>query len=523
MRSRNASTGRLAALMAMTVLLVAHPALAQSWPSVGSSPEGLADGSKDAAVLVGIGDYAFVPDVPGATTNVLDWYSFLRQSYGIPSTRIILLQNEQGTRENIVGALKKASKLAEPGGNLWFVFVGHGAASKDGKDGVLIGADTQGSATSIYARSVPRSEVLELAAAAKGVRPVVVIDACFSGQTESGASLVEGLQPLIPVDDKAVSAVTEGLVFSAGTSDQFAGPLPGVDRPAFSYLLLGALEGWADKNSDGEVSAAEAIDYTRDVMATKVTSRTQTPELQSSDAGAILSRGDLARAPDLDQGIASTGGAPAPGKRTGYDVRVFSSELPALDLQLASTDGRVFRCRTETPDFDACTLKGVPAGAAKMRLETSPDVIDVQVTGDLTLRAEQRMWTWPMIGSVTVIGTGAFVMLAGLTMALDDPADDPFWTGIKDKEEWKAEYEQAVSDFNDEVDTQRTLYTVGGTITAVGAALTIASYLYPDTVMVPEPHKVTSSSSGTQPPSWKVRPALVPTTAGAYGGVIGSF
>lgn len=48
-------------------------------------------------------------------------------------------------------AHEKAAEV-EPGGTLWFVFVGHGAPSKDAKDGVLIGVDAQQRADSLYAR-----------------------------------------------------------------------------------------------------------------------------------------------------------------------------------------------------------------------------------------------------------------------------------------------------------------------------------------------------------------------------------
>jgi formylglycine-generating enzyme required for sulfatase activity len=46
-------------------------------------------------------------------------------------------------------------------------------------------------------------------------------------------------------------------------SDSFAGPLPNADRPAYSYLLLGALRGWADENGDKAVDVDEAHEFTR--------------------------------------------------------------------------------------------------------------------------------------------------------------------------------------------------------------------------------------------------------------------
>src|SRR6185295_15650443 len=49
------------------------------------------------------------------------------------------------------------------------------------------------------------------------------------------------------------------IVFESAAS----GTLPGTDYPAFSYLMLGALRGWADENHDGGVTAAEANAYVK--------------------------------------------------------------------------------------------------------------------------------------------------------------------------------------------------------------------------------------------------------------------
>jgi TPR repeat protein len=115
---------------------------------------------------------------------------------------------------------------------------------------------------------------------------VVVLDACFSGRTAEGKELIRGLQPLI-----AIASPLQGwdrtAVFTAGKSDQFAGPLPGSQRPAFSYLLLGALRGWADSDKDGSVTAPEALTFTQSTLETLLKDRRQTPELFGSLAAPL--------------------------------------------------------------------------------------------------------------------------------------------------------------------------------------------------------------------------------------------
>lgn len=267
------------------------------WPVL-SEPlgTGQADGAQDAAVVVGVEDYFMAPDIPGARLNAQDWFIHLRQDRGVPLGHIRLLKDNEATVEEMEAAAKAMAAKVGPGGTLWFVFVGHGAPAPDGQDGVLVGVDAQQTARSIDARSLPQQRLLKILSAGRQQHTVVVIDACFSGQTPSG-SLAPGLQPMVPVRSRL--SQKEVTVLSAGASDQFAGPLPGAERPAFSYLVLGAMRGWGDQNGDGVVTGSEALGYTVESLSAVVVGRTQTP----SGAGKMdvaLSSGLREAAPNLD-------------------------------------------------------------------------------------------------------------------------------------------------------------------------------------------------------------------------------
>ena len=137
--------------------------------------------------------------------------------------------------------------------------------------------DASQTAESLQVRSVAQRELLAALESGRQARTVVAVDACFSGRDGGGATLVPGLQPVLPAE-VAPSARANTLIFSAARSDQFAGPLPGQDRPAFSYLLLGALRGWAASEEGGEVSAGAALSYARRHLR-GLPDRQQTPEL----------------------------------------------------------------------------------------------------------------------------------------------------------------------------------------------------------------------------------------------------
>jgi hypothetical protein len=193
-----------------------------AWPSVSAKSGVAADGAHDAAVVIGIENYLFVPKIPGAAASASDWYRFLVEDRKVPVERVRLLVDGDAVREKIAAAVDSAAAAADPDGTVWLVFIGHGAplASGDKTEGVLVGADVQQDAQSLAARSITRAEL-------------------------------------------APASVTW---LSAAGAGQFAGPLPGAERPAFSYLMLGALRAWAAA-PDGTVTAKDAVGYARKAMA----------------------------------------------------------------------------------------------------------------------------------------------------------------------------------------------------------------------------------------------------------------
>lgn len=266
-------------------VLASRLSFAALWPELSSLPAEQGGGEADAAVIVGIEKYPFVAPVPGAAQNAEDWHLYLTRTRKVPVGQVKLLRDNEATLEDVRDAAAWAAGAVKPGGTLWFVFIGHGAPHKDGADGVLIGVDAQQRAESLYNRSLRRSELMSILGKGAQERAVVVLDACFSGRTAEGKELVKGLQPLIAL--AAAGAWPKAAVFTAAKSDQFAGPLPGASRPAFSYLLLGALRGWGDADKDGTVTADEALTYTQGSLEALLKDRRQTPELLGSLPGAL--------------------------------------------------------------------------------------------------------------------------------------------------------------------------------------------------------------------------------------------
>lgn len=257
------------------------PPIEIAWPDLSRPAAKQGGGKYDAAVIVGVEDYAHVADIPGATDNARDWYRYLVKTRGIPTKRVTLLLDADATREEMHVAAETAAREVGKKGSLWFVFVGHGAASSDGEDALLIGFDAQQRARSIEARSLRRAKLLAALESSKAKHVNVLLDACFSGREQSGTQLVAGLQPLVVTSETPTSDPRTTLM-TAARSDQFAGPLPGAQRPAFSYLALGGLRGWADLDADGHVASAELHEYVSDTMRALIRGRSQNPTLTGS-------------------------------------------------------------------------------------------------------------------------------------------------------------------------------------------------------------------------------------------------
>lgn len=268
----------------------ARPGLS-GWPDLATWEEGETS-PQDVAIIVGVEEYAFLPPVAGAVSNATDWETYFRTHRGMEN--VYVLTNQQATREEINRFAKQATEQAAPDSTVWFVFIGHGASLTDGSDGAMIGMDAQQTITSIEARSVKRSDLLDTLERGPQENTVVVLDTCFSGRDPEGNLLAKGTQPVVPVNS-APQTGAGTVILSAAASNQVAGQLPGAERPAFSYLLLGALRGWAD-DGDGVVNAREAVSYTEQQLR-HVKGRQQTPGLDGSES--IV----LASASEKDPGV----------------------------------------------------------------------------------------------------------------------------------------------------------------------------------------------------------------------------
>jgi len=230
-------------LMCMFLLRVVH---AQDlWPALDKPAKKIGGGQDDGALVVGIETYLSLPPIEGAKANAEAFYDYFVKTLGVPVERARLLVDGDATDAEIRTEAKRIA--SETKGTMWFVFIGHGAPDVKTKEGLLVGYDAKGDIEIIGQRSILQSELFEILKKSKAKHIVVVLDACFSGRTPEGEPLIKNVQPFTVVQEKGLDD-ERFVVLTATQKEQAASPLPGAERPAFSYLVLGGIRGWADEN-----------------------------------------------------------------------------------------------------------------------------------------------------------------------------------------------------------------------------------------------------------------------------------
>ena len=180
----------------------------------------------------------------------------------MPEANIKLLKGERASRADMSAALLEwlPRNAVKPGGKVYVFFSGHGAPDVAEGTAYLLPYDANPS----YVKSggMRVSELQDTLGKLKGQTTYLFLDACFSGNGDRSV-LAEGTRPLVPVKEIKTSG---GVVtFSASQATETTGGHSS-GRGLFSYHLLNALAGSADKNGDRDVSVAEVRDY----LVTKV-------------------------------------------------------------------------------------------------------------------------------------------------------------------------------------------------------------------------------------------------------------
>lgn len=87
--------------------------------------------AKNVALLIGISDYHHIPDLDGPKNDIVSLKKALMEHWNFKSENIVILQDSQATKTNILTAIENLQKLSAAGDEVLIYFSGHGTSVYD--------------------------------------------------------------------------------------------------------------------------------------------------------------------------------------------------------------------------------------------------------------------------------------------------------------------------------------------------------------------------------------------------------
>jgi Flp pilus assembly protein TadD len=303
------------------------------------------------ALVVGISQYKHVPprfQLRFAHRDAEDFARFLRSAEGgaIPPDHIKLLTESDATISNIRAALHTwLPKSAAADDIVYIFFAGHGVVDDD-NEGYFVAHDSN--PQNLHATGMKFAEVDDtLSRRLKAGLVVLLADACHAGtigwtSTPMPSNAQTALEQIGARDRSFLK-----LLGSRPSESSFEDVRWGGGHGVFTYSILSALQGAAERDKDGVVRASELIDYVGRVVPEETGSR-QNPRVAGTFEGslpmALLARPRVPASTPVSMIVRGPAGTPI------YVDDVFRGVIrPAGDLRIEQLEVGARRVAVDLP------------------------------------------------------------------------------------------------------------------------------------------------------------------------------
>jgi len=213
------------------------------------------------AAIIGIDDYVNWQKLQYAAHDAQGVKDLLIQKYNFKPDHVFTLLNGEATRQNILSLL--GDKLADATkvqheDRVFVFFAGHGATRKlaSGRGlGYIIPVDAD--LTDFEGTAISMTNFQDISEAIPAKHVLFVMDSCYSG-----LALTRG-GPALPSQNylNEISRREARQMFTAGGADQQVADNGPNGHSVFTWTLLQGLDGRADLNGDGVITATELAAY----------------------------------------------------------------------------------------------------------------------------------------------------------------------------------------------------------------------------------------------------------------------
>ena len=221
------------------------------------------------AVIIGIKEYANsdIPTVEYAKRDAIFMREYLIKVLGYDSKNILPQNPDElmtvGNMKNLIR--NKLPRFVKPdeSSDIFIYYVGHGAPSTESQQPFFVPYDCDPNFVS-NENAYKMEEFYQDIAKIKSKKKIVVIDACFSGQSGDGKSLVKNASPVLLKVDNTLFKDKNAVVFQSSKMNQVSNWYPEKKHGMFTYFFLKGLKGEADGNKDGKITLQELGNYIND-------------------------------------------------------------------------------------------------------------------------------------------------------------------------------------------------------------------------------------------------------------------
>jgi hypothetical protein len=229
--------------------------------------------SKRVAVVVGINDYERWPSLSGARNDAQRMAEFLRNDGW---DEVIEIYDGEATRRRMLRVLgTELPRIADEDTLAMIYFAGHGQTETlpgGGKRGYLIPVDSD--TDDVFSTAISMDTVRDLSKRTPAKHVYYAIDACYSGLALTRGLTRTGSGPP-NVYLRKITSVPAVQIITAGADGEQAIEIGG--QGLFTTYLLRAMQGEADYNHDGAVTASEIGAYVKP-QVTNASRNRQTPQ-----------------------------------------------------------------------------------------------------------------------------------------------------------------------------------------------------------------------------------------------------